>query len=103
MPIEPIGYFQIRANDSIMYPIRKNHIISQTYISDFKGCNKIVITLPWQFRLSKTINVYLDDNLEKSGFEQRINSETKPAYLFINGTKIQNTNVLDMAWSDIIS
>ena len=102
MPGPAVGYFQIRNIDSVKYEIRKNKLISQTYIADFKDHPKIIIYLPWQFRLAKTIDIYLDNNFEYTMFESRLKTEEKPAYLFINNTKIVNNGILDMTWADIL-
>ena len=97
------GNFKIRLVDSIQYNIRKNHIISQTYIGDFKGRVKQVITLPWQFQLAKKLDIYLDDNVEYDKFIHRVSNETKPGYLFINNTKVLNNGVIDLTWSEILN
>lgn len=102
MPEPAIGYFQIRKVDNIKYGIQKNNLISQTYLANFKDYQKIIINLPWNFRLSKTIDMVLDDNLDLSAFEARVKSETKPRYLFINNVKVFNTGILNMNWSDIL-
>jgi hypothetical protein len=98
-----IGKFQIRSVDSIGFPIRKNHLISQTYIANFKAAQKVIINLPWQFRLAKTIDIFLDNNMDYSVFEARIKTEAIPAYLFINGVKVANTGILNLTWNDILS
>ena len=96
-----VGNFKIRLSDSIEYNVRKNHIISQTYIGDFNGKSKQIVNLPWQFRLAKTLDIYLDDNLDYDKFIQHVANETKPSYLFINNTKVLNNGVLDLTWSEI--
>lgn len=103
MSSPPVGYFQIRYDDSIKYDIRKNHLISQTYIANFKGHNKIIVNLPWQFMLSKTINIYLDTDSDNSVWNSRVKNESKPEYLFINGTKVPNTGILDLTWAEILN
>jgi len=104
MSTPPVGYFQIYQGDSEKYEIRKNHIISQTYIANFNANkSKIIVNLPWQFRLAKVINIYLDNGNDNAELEHRIKTETKPRYLFINGTKVENNNVLDIVWPDILA
>jgi hypothetical protein len=98
----PIGYFQVSINDNRLFEIRKNHLISQTYIANFKTINKVIVNLPWQFRLSKTINIYLDDNKDYSGLVAREKKEQKPEYLFINNIKVPNTNIINLTWEDIL-
>ncbi len=98
-----IGYFQIRNVDAIRYPIRKNNLISQTYIANFRDKPKVIINLPWQFRLSRMIDIYLDNNMDYSAFEARIKTEQIPAYLFINGVKVTNTGILNLTWNEILS
>lgn len=98
-----IGRFLIRSVDSSGFPIRKNNLISQTYIANFKATQKVVINLPWQFRLAKTIDIFLDNNMDYSVFEARIKTEQIPAYLFINGVKVANTGILNLTWHDILA
>jgi hypothetical protein len=97
------GNFQIRMGDSVKFNIRKNHIISQTYIADFKDMGKQVIKLPWQFQLAKKLDIYLDDNVEYDKFMHRVANETKPSYLFIANTKVPNNGVLDLTWAEILN
>ena len=103
MSSPPVGYFQIRDVDSIKFEIRKNTLISQTYIANFKEHNKIIVNLPWQFKLSKTINIYLDMGSDNSVFNNRIKNEDNPGYLFINGIKVPNTGILDLTWAEILN
>lgn len=103
MSMPPVGYFQIRYDDSIKFEIRKNTLISQTYIANFKGHNKIIVNLPWQFKLSKTINIHLDMDSDNSVFDSRVKNEVKPGYLFINGSKVPNTGILDLTWAEILN
>jgi len=103
MPGPAIGYFQIRNVDSIKYEIKKNHLISQTYVANFKEYPKIIINLPWQYRLSKTIDIFLDNNVDYSVFESRVKSESKPSYLFINNIKVPNNGILNLTWEEILN
>jgi len=104
MPESVIGYFQIRIVDSVRYEIRKNQLLSQIYISNFKEnrLQKITLNLPWQFMLSKTIDIYLDNNNDYSLFESRVKSEIKPSYIFINNIKVANNGILNLNWSEIL-
>ena len=98
-----IGKFQIRNIDAIRYPIRKNNLISRTYIANYKGISKIIVNLPWQYRLSTNIDIYIDDNIESENFKKRIIHETKPSYIFINGTKVTNNGVINLSWSELLA
>lgn len=98
----PIGYFQVCKVDNLQFEIRKNHIISQTYIAGFKSNNKIIVNLPWQFRLSKGINIYLDDNKDYLTLEERLINEQKPEYLFINNVRVPNNGIINLTWEDIL-
>ena len=102
MSTPPVGYFKIREVDSIKYDIRKNTLISQTYIANFKDYPKLIVNLPWQVCLSKTIDIYLDNSFDYSVYEKRIKSESKPSYLFINGAKFPNNGVLDITWDELL-
>lgn len=97
-----VGYFQICKVDSIRYEIRKNTLISQTYIANFRGDRKIIINLPWQFRLSRTINIHLDDTVDPTVFDSRIKNETTPSYLFINGSRVPNNNIIMQTWAELL-
>ncbi len=99
---EVIGFFQIRNSDDIKYPISKNHIISQTYISNFKDKPRVIINLPWQFRLAKTIDIVLDNNVDYAVFDKRIKNEQTPENLFINGVKVENKGILNLTWDEIL-
>ena len=98
----PVGYFQVRKVDNLRFEIKKNHLISQTYIKGFKSNNKIIVNLPWQFRLSKSINIYLDDNKDYSDLEERMKNEQKPEYLFINDVKVPNNGIINLTWEEIL-
>jgi hypothetical protein len=98
-----VGYFQIRKGDDIKFPVRKNHIISQTYIANFRDHPKIIVNLPWQFCLSKTIDIYLDNNVDYSVFEARVKNEKSPAHLFINGVKVDNKGIFNLSWNEILA
>ena len=103
MTTPPVGYFQVRMVDSLRFEIRKNHLISQTYIKGFKSANdKIIVNLPWQYRLSKTINIYLDATADYSVLEERAKNEQKPSYLFINNTKVPNNGIINLTWEEIL-
>jgi len=98
----PVGYFQVRIVDSQRFEIRKNHLISQTYIANFKTNNKVIINLPWQFRLSKTIDIVLDDSTDYSQLAARATKEQKPEYLFINNIKVPNIGIINLTWEEIL-
>ena len=102
MTTPPVGYFKVSIIDGPQFEIRKNHIISQTFIANFKSYNKIIVNLPWQFRLSKTINIFLDDNNDYSMIENREKNEEKPSYLFINNIKVPNNGILNLTWEEIL-
>jgi hypothetical protein len=95
MATPPVGYFQLGKDNTIRFEIRKNHLISQTYIANFKNNNKVIVNLPWQFRLSKTINIYLDKT-------EDIIKEYQPEYLYINNVKVPNKGIINLTWEEIL-
>lgn len=102
MATQPIGYFQLCKDDSMRFEIKKNHLISQTYISNFKTNSKVIVKLPWQFVLSKTINIYLYDTVDYSVLTNCAIKEQKPEYLFINNIKVQNNGIINLTWEEIL-